>query len=29
VTTKSMPYFSNPKINATTNMKYNGVRIIA
>ena len=24
-----MPYFSNPKINATTNMKYNGVLTIA
>jgi hypothetical protein len=29
VTTKSTSYFSNPKINATTNMKCHGVLIIA
>jgi hypothetical protein len=29
VTTKSTSYFSNPKINATTNMKYHGVLTIA
>jgi hypothetical protein len=28
VTTKSTSYFSNPKINATTNMKYHGVLTI-
>jgi hypothetical protein len=29
MTTKSTSYFSNPKINATTNMKYHGVLTIA